>query len=47
MSVYSKGTQLGKCSIAGTGEMKGRKAFWAVESEPSQNLSFILTFLRV
>lgn len=34
-------------AVAGTGEMKGRKAFWAVESEDHKNLGLILTFLRI
>lgn len=32
---------------AGTGEMKGRKAFWAAESGRHKNPGLILTFLRV
>lgn len=34
-------------AVAGTGEMKGRKAFGAVESGDHKNLGLILTFLRV
>lgn len=33
--------------IAGTGEMKDRKAFGALESGDHKNLGLILTFLRI
>ena len=34
-------------AVAGTEEMKHRKAFGAVESGDHKNIGFILTFLRV
>lgn len=42
-----KGHNWENATIAGTGEMKGRKAFWAVESGDHKNLGLILRFPSV